>query len=94
MLLGRGPCDRLIIVQRSPTECGVVNKFDREASLGEAMNQNRIEKPQEKNTTSIFRVRYIPQYLILEPYVPPKRPCPQPNTSDHIINDHSIDCDM
>jgi len=67
-----------------------VSECDREASLGEAMTQSRVEIPQEKNTTSIFSVRYILLYLICGQYVPPKRRYPQPNTSCYIINDHSI----
>jgi hypothetical protein len=58
----------------------MVNECDREASLGEAMTQNGVEMPQEKNITYIFMVRYILPYLILGQYVPPKRRYPQPNT--------------
>ena len=68
----------------------MVNDCDREASLGEAMTQNRVQMPQEKNTTSIFRVRYILLYLILGEYIPPKRRYTQPNTGGCITNDHSL----
>jgi hypothetical protein len=36
VLSGRGLCDELSLVQRSPTECGVSKKCDREASNNEA----------------------------------------------------------
>jgi len=72
----------------------MVNECDRETSLAEAMTQNRVEMPEEKITTTIFRVRYILLYLILGKYDPPKRRHPQSNTSGHIINDHSINYDL
>jgi len=49
VLSGRGLCDALSRVQRSPTDCVCVcsKECDREAPYGEVMTRKCVEAPQE-----------------------------------------------
>jgi hypothetical protein len=90
VLSGRGPCDGLITVQRSPIECGVVNECDLEALFRGGPDPKQGRNATRKKYYLCIQGPLHPALSNFGAYVPPKRRYLQPNTSGHIINEHSI----